>query len=295
MLRWLLKHLAYPALTGGSLLATAWACQRGLPLIAVGTALTALAMVAILALERLIPYSAAWTARRAEGQLDVWHLLLSERAYDAGALLTLFALAPVAGWLGRHGLGLWPTGWPLWAQSVLAMLLSDLSLYWGHRLSHTVPALWRLHAVHHTAERLDVLSVWRSHPLDNLIRSTANVAPLALLGAPPEALALACSFSGMNVLLTHANADLRTGFLDLFLSTPAVHRWHHARVGPWGEANYAPTLALWDHVFRSRRIPAGPAPEAVGTDALGELGQSYLAQMVAPFRWHTGGEVSRHG
>jgi sterol desaturase/sphingolipid hydroxylase (fatty acid hydroxylase superfamily) len=284
VVRWLLRYLTYPGLTGGAVLVTAWACRQGWPLVAVGGGLTAVVMLIILGLEQVIPYSQAWSARRAEGRLDAWHLLLSERFYDAGALMTLFALAPAAGWLNRHGLGLWPGAWPLWAQVVLAALLSDLALYWGHRLSHTVPALWRLHAVHHTAERLDVLSVWRSHPLDNLIRSAANVAPLALVGAPPQALALAAAFSGTSVLLTHANADLRTGWLDLLLSTPAVHRWHHVRSGLEGEANFAPVLALWDHVFRSRRIPPGPAPLAVGTDALGPLPPGYLAQLTAPFR-----------
>jgi len=30
--------------------------------------------------------------------------------------------------------------------------------YWGHRLSHTVPFLWRFHAVHHSIDEMDWLA-----------------------------------------------------------------------------------------------------------------------------------------
>src|SRR5262245_49208045 len=43
---------------------------------------------------------------------------------------------------------------PLWLQAIQVVLLSDLLIYWGHRLQHRVSFLWRFHSVHQSAEHL---------------------------------------------------------------------------------------------------------------------------------------------
>ena len=45
-------------------------------------------------------------------------------------------------------------------QAIAAVLLSDFCTYWGHRLAHRLPFLWRFHKVHHTAVKLDWLAVF---------------------------------------------------------------------------------------------------------------------------------------
>src|ERR1043165_8949201 len=84
--------------------------------------------------------------------------------------------APVFWLLGR--LDLWmaariPLGFresvagqPWWLQAVEAVFLSDLSIYWGHRLQHRVGLLWRFHSVHHSAAHLDWLAPHRRPPFD---------------------------------------------------------------------------------------------------------------------------------
>lgn len=57
---------------------------------------------------------------------------------------------------------------PFWVQFGIVILGCDVSIYWAHRLSHSVPLLWRFHRVHHTAERLDWIAAFREHPFDNL-------------------------------------------------------------------------------------------------------------------------------
>ena len=54
--------------------------------------------------------------------------------------------------------------------------------YWGHRLSHTVPFLWRFHAVHHSIEEMDWLAAGRLHPLDQAFTQACAILPLFLLG-----------------------------------------------------------------------------------------------------------------
>ncbi len=52
------------------------------------------------------------------------------------------------------GAALFPVEWPFFAQVLLAALLVEFTSYWSHRLHHHVPALWRLHALHHGSERM---------------------------------------------------------------------------------------------------------------------------------------------
>ena len=53
--------------------------------------------------------------------------------------------------------GIWPTASPVWLQIVIVIVLGDALEYFYHRLSHTSPALWRLHALHHSQEELSIL------------------------------------------------------------------------------------------------------------------------------------------
>ena len=69
----------------------------------------------------------------------------------------------------------WVSNCPLWAQVVIALVVGDLGIYSIHRLAHTVPWLWRLHAVHHSAEEMDWLVAVRNHPFDLLLFRLASM------------------------------------------------------------------------------------------------------------------------
>ena len=79
--------------------------------------------------------------------------------------LVLWLLSRFGGWVD----GIVPAGFraavagqPWWLQAVEVVLLSDFFIYWGHRLQHRVPFLWRFHSIHHSAEHLDWLAAHRS-------------------------------------------------------------------------------------------------------------------------------------
>src|SRR5579864_3059643 len=78
---------------------------------------------------------------------------------------------------------------PWWLQAMEAVLLSDLCMYWGHRLQHRVPFLWRFHAVHHSSEHMDWLAGHREHPLDSIYTMTLINLPPMLLGFPLQTIA----------------------------------------------------------------------------------------------------------
>src|ERR687887_415894 len=66
--------------------------------------------------------------------------------------------------------------------AALAIALVVVGNYWGHRLTHTVPFLWRFHAVHHSIELMDWAAAGRLHPLDQAFTQAVTVMPLVLLG-----------------------------------------------------------------------------------------------------------------
>lgn len=47
-----------------------------------------------------------------------------------------------------------------------AITLGEFSGYWGHRLNHKVPHLWKIHEFHHSATQMCILNVSRLSLLD---------------------------------------------------------------------------------------------------------------------------------
>lgn len=286
MLRRALSYVAYPLTTGSAVAFSVWAIGRGWPAWLIGAAVVTGASVLVELLERVIPYSSAWSRARGDRGTDFWHLAISNRAFDLGAFAAISAFTPMGGWLsGWLGLSLWPHGWPVAAQAIVALVLVELPWYWIHRLAHTSPLLWRIHSVHHSGERMYWWNLARNHPLDNLLSAVASVAPLALLGVGEAPLALMAAFSGAHAMLQHANVDQRTGPLDLVCTTARVHRWHHSPRLDESRANYCPTVTLWDWVFGTRRFdPDAAPPEDVGLGPASEgYPSGFAAQLRAPF------------
>ncbi|WP_170229387.1 sterol desaturase family protein [Polyangium fumosum] len=287
LLRRSLSYLAYPAMTGGAIAFGLWAITRHWPAWAVGVVVVVVAAVLVTLLEWIIPYSRVWAKPHGDRRTDFCHLVFSNRAFDVGTLVAVGVFAPLGEALSsRLGTRLWPHGWPLPLQALLAVVVFELPWYWIHRLEHIWAPLWRVHAVHHSSRRIYWWNFARTHPLDNLISAVAAFTPLSLLGVGDEPLALMAAFSGAHGMLQHSNIDLRTGFLDLFFSTARVHRWHHSPRRHEADANYSPRVMLWDHVFGSYRFRPDVAPPedvGLGEDAAG-FPESYVGQLLVPFR-----------
>lgn len=168
---------------------------------------------------------------------------------------------------------------PFWLQAIQVVVLSDFLIYWGHRLQHRVPILWRFHAVHHSAEHLDWLAAHREHPLDSIYTIGLINLPAFLLGFPLETLAAFTAFRGLWAIYIHSNVRLPLGPLRVLVGAPELHHWHHARDRFAG--NYANLSPLMDWIFGTYRHP-GVEPESLGLRE--DFPQSYLGQLAHPFR-----------
>ncbi|MDC3107968.1 sterol desaturase family protein, partial [Paracoccaceae bacterium] len=55
--------------------------------------------------------------------------------------------------------------------TVMFFTFDDFTKYWVHRWMHKWPILWALHKVHHSAETLNPITVYRTHPLEGILFS----------------------------------------------------------------------------------------------------------------------------
>ncbi|MGC3972331.1 MAG: sterol desaturase family protein [Pirellulales bacterium] len=142
---------------------------------------------------------------------------------------------------------------PWWLQFLEVIVLSDFFVYWGHRLQHVSPLLWRFHSVHHTAEHLDWLAAHREHPLDTVYTMGLINLPAVVLGFPLETIAGFIAFRGVWAIYIHSNVRLPIGPLRMLIGAPELHHWHHDRSRDAG--NYANISPLMDLLFGTYRCP----------------------------------------
>ena len=141
-------------------------------------------------------------------------------------------------------------------QLLLVIVLGDALEYAYHRLSHTCPALWRVHAIHHTSVRMNALKGARHHVLYALGRRIAVWTPLLLLGAPAGLVYwqyIAVTITG---LVSHSNVAFRiSALVHRIIVTPDFHRIHHAADMALGNSNFGTVFAFWDLVFGTHSDP----------------------------------------
>lgn len=135
----------------------------------------------------------------------------------------------------------------------LAFVGAELGAYVSHRLMHTVPWLWRFHAVHHVDEPLTWTKAWRQHPVDVVIHSV-------LVALPAIALDVSLIEFGSILLVrrlwtgfVHANVRFRFGVLEHVIATPAFHHAHHSNDPARFNSNYAGLLPIVDRMFGTWR------------------------------------------
>jgi sterol desaturase/sphingolipid hydroxylase (fatty acid hydroxylase superfamily) len=205
---------------------------------------------------------------------------------------TLLTLALVlAACIGRRQLspqllaGFGPVIRQPWCLIVLEMVVfSDLVYYWVHRLAHTVPALWRFHAVHHSTEHLRWTSALRAHPVELYLHVVVAL-PVLLMGFPPGALAAAMLVSGLYSFWIHANVNVSARPLSYLFNSPRYHAWHHARDVKDGTVNYAGLFPLFDALFGTYEHPDGlPSDFGLDDPATAKVPEDFLGQLGYPFR-----------
>jgi sterol desaturase/sphingolipid hydroxylase (fatty acid hydroxylase superfamily) len=217
--------------------------------------------------------------------------LATFNAVVLGYPMKLLAVAVIVGTehVVPHAVGLAIDGQPVWLQVIEAALIGDFGIYAMHRAMHS-PALWRYHAVHHSAEEMDWLVAVRFHPVELVLMQSASVFPLYVLGFSAEALGLYGAVHAWQSLLVHSNTRFRLGPLRYIFVSPAFHHWHHANERQAYDKNFASLFAFWDVLFGTLHLPVGLRPNAFGVDERIPAGPVELLRH--PFRDQAGSQTS---
>lgn len=157
----------------------------------------------------------------------------------------------------NHGLGLLGLlSLPAWAQMATGIALLDLTIYWQHRLFHTVPALWRIHATHHADPEIDVSTGVRFHPVEIALSVWIKAAAILLLGVPPAGVLAFEVLLNATSLFNHANLGIPAQVdhvLRRLVVTPDMHRVHHSVRADEMHRNFGFNLPWWDWIFGTYR------------------------------------------
>jgi sterol desaturase/sphingolipid hydroxylase (fatty acid hydroxylase superfamily) len=262
------------------------------------------AVLAVMALwEVVAPRRPRTLARRQRWPANLGIVVLNTlivRLIFPAAALGVALTAQTQGWGLLHRYDV-----PAWAAVVAGVVVLDLAIYLQHVMFHAVPALWRLHRMHHADLDIDVTTGARFHPLEIVLSMLIKFAVIAALGVPPAAVVLFEVLLNATSMFNHGNvrvASMLEPALRWLVVTPDMHRVHHSVERDETDSNFGFNLSLWDRLFGTYRAQprAGHQAMTIGIPDFRDTAEcSSLMRMLAiPFRGRAvppTPEAPRHG
>lgn len=188
-----------------------------------------------------------------------WSSNLGLVAINTLLLRLLFPLAAVgvAAFAAERGWGLLNHFLvPTWVALPAALIALDLAIWLQHVMTHAVPALWRVHQVHHADLDLDVTTGARFHPIEIALSMGLKIAVIAALGPSVLAVLVFEILLNATAMFNHGNVRLPQS-LDRVLRwcvvTPDMHRVHHSIDRAESNSNFGFNLPWWDRLFGTYR------------------------------------------
>jgi sterol desaturase/sphingolipid hydroxylase (fatty acid hydroxylase superfamily) len=180
---------------------------------------------------------------------------------------------------------------PRWGAIALIVVAMDGCNWLVHFANHRIRMLWRFHELHHSQEDMNVLTVFRTHPLIHVSYLVALIPGVILLANGALSITVLVIYGGI-VAFAHSNTRLGFGPLGRVFVSPNYHRIHHQLDGPQ-DVNIGFALTIWDQMFHRAVFPTTDTigidtglpgrPLVVEQEAGGHL--SVLGrQLIAPFR-----------
>jgi sterol desaturase/sphingolipid hydroxylase (fatty acid hydroxylase superfamily) len=184
--------------------------------------------------------------------------------------------------------------------SIFVALAGDFAYYCYHYLAHRSSFFWEFHKVHHSADVLTPMTVYRSHPFDLLLSMIFATVMLGfttgiwiyLFGNQVSLL----SIYGINweiFLFYLTGANLRHSHIWLnypykvshVLMSPAQHHIHHSVEPKHYDKNFGYILSFWDWIFGTLYVPKGYEKLDFGlSDGESSLFNNPINLLVQPFK-----------
>jgi sterol desaturase/sphingolipid hydroxylase (fatty acid hydroxylase superfamily) len=206
-----------------------------------------------------------------------------------GLLNPVFAILiaiPLKTMWAKIGIGpvlhLAPLGLGVAGTTLLLLLVTDFLMYWEHRFEHRF--LWRVHAVHHSAEHLSAANNY-AHPLQYLPLFLFVSVPLSLVDMGSFALPVAiATVKAILEFYIHSPTTLSFGRLRALVVDSPFHRIHHSIEERHFDRNFGILFSFWDQLFGTCHMPvAGEWPDTGVPESRSP--QTVAEWLVFPFRY----------
>jgi lathosterol oxidase len=238
-------------------------------------------------LERWFALRAGQPVFRRQWTVDLTYFFVNSLLIE---VLTIFTLQPALalfGWARVGSVSAFIGSLPIVVQVPLMVLTADLTQYWIHRTFHTVPWLWRFHAIHHSAEEMDWLAGSRLHLVDVIVTRGLTYVPIFVLGFSNAALLIYVFLVAVQATFIHANVRWQFRPVRRLIATPAFHHWHHTAESHALDKNFAVHTPIWDLLFGTYYLP-DRWPERYGLHR-GRVPAGWIGQLLDPMRRRPGG------
>jgi sterol desaturase/sphingolipid hydroxylase (fatty acid hydroxylase superfamily) len=181
-----------------------------------------------------------------------------------------------------------------WIGIIAAVVLLDVAIYLEHVMFHAVPALWRVHRMHHADLDFDLTTGARFHPIEIVLSMLIKFGAVVALGAPAFGVLIFEVLLNVTSMFNHSNVRIPIGlerYLRWLLVTPDMHRVHHSMVVGETNSNFGFNLPWWDRLLGTYRDQpdAGHDGMTIGIVQFREARELWLDRMLLqPFRGPTG-------
>jgi sterol desaturase/sphingolipid hydroxylase (fatty acid hydroxylase superfamily) len=220
---------------------------------------------------------------RVEWREDLLYFTISSLMVQA---LTFLSLAPSLAIL-KHtdwaGLRAWIGSQWLLLQILEIMFLTDVVQYWLHRAFHRIPALWKFHAIHHSAQTMDWIAGSRMHVVEIVCLRGCTVIPMYVLGFSEPAMYAYIFFVYLFSTFVHSNLRYDFGWIDRFFVTPRFHHWHHGIEKEAIDVNFAVHFPLLDRLFGTYFLPEDRR-WPIGYGIKQPMPRGFISQLFYPFK-----------
>lgn len=181
----------------------------------------------------------------------------------SAVVVSKFTGTLLRGWFPNFETSSWSYEKVILYYTVASFMILDFARFFQHYLFHKIPFLWRFHKIHHSAEVMTPVTLYRTHPVESVISTFRQIIVLgmiagfftfytqSLIGAymifGVNAFDFAFNFLGSN--LRHSHIWLSFGPLNYIFVSPAQHQIHHSRALKHRDKNIGFALSIWDLLF----------------------------------------------
>jgi sterol desaturase/sphingolipid hydroxylase (fatty acid hydroxylase superfamily) len=105
---------------------------------------------------------------------------------------------------------------PSWCRIITSVILLHLAIYLQHVMFHAVPALWRVHRMHHADLDFDVTTGARFHPIEIILSMLIKFGVIAAIGVLAAGVLIFEVLLNATSMFNHGNVRIPVG-LDRYL------------------------------------------------------------------------------